>query len=151
MPLAMGSIQWFSELWCSSSKASTPVGRLHLAETVWNCELKCRDKWLIVKMRQLLTSLCPFACLSYLQSCHVVIYLAINLLQNGFSSPLLGRIFHWGYRGVKLMKHRFPFAQMLPFPCINSLWLEVKIRLGTREVFLLLERNNSSFSTGHCI
>lgn len=131
----MGSILWFSELWCSSSEAGTPVGRLDLAEPVWNYALKCRDKWLIAKMRQLLTLLCPFTHLSYLQSCHVGIYLAINLLQNGFSSPLLGRVFHRGYCGVKLMKHRFPFAQMLAFPCINSLWLEVKFRLGTRGFF----------------
>lgn len=82
-----------------------------------------------------MTLLCPFDCLSFLQSCHVGIYLAINLLQNGFSSPLLGRIFHWGYCGVKLMKHRFPFAQMLALPCINSLWLKVKISLETKGGF----------------
>lgn len=82
-----------------------------------------------------MTLLCPFDCLSYLQSCCTGIYLAINLLQNGFSSPLLGRIFHWGYCGVKLMKHRFPFAQMLAFPCINSLRLEMKIRLESSRFF----------------
>ncbi|KFV53129.1 Protein sidekick-1, partial [Tyto alba] len=64
-------------------------------------------------------NLTPYTHYSYLQICHVGIYLAINLLQNGFSSPLLGRIFHWGYCGVKLMKHRnivlfFVVCQPLP-------------------------------------
>jgi len=81
--------------------------------------------------------MCPFDCLSYLRSCHTGIYLAINLLQNGFSSPLLGRFFHWGYCGVKLMKHRFPFAQMLALPCRNLLWLKVKIGLEAREFFFV--------------
>lgn len=124
----------------SASKAGkfardTPAGRLYSRERVWSRVIKRRKKWLIAKMQWLMTLLCPFDCLGYLQSCHVGIYLAINLLQNGFSSPPLGRIFHWGYCGVKLMKHWFPFAQMLAFPCINSLWLEVRIRLETREFF----------------
>lgn len=137
--------------WTNSSKAAhyTPVGTLYLCERVWSYVIKRRKKWLIGKLQWLLILLCPFDCLSCLQSCRIGIYLAINLLQNGFSSPLLGRIFHWGYCSVKLMKHRFPFAQMLAFPCINSSWLEVKIRLRNKRVFLLSERNNCSFSEGH--